>query len=175
MAYQRSTVPMAAVDGVSAGLLLFRMMLGLIMAAHGAQKLFGWFGGDGLDRTAKGFLLLGYPWPKAMAVMSGLCEGLGGVGIFLGLLTPLAAAALLGNMINALWVTWGGGFFAPKGVEYTLLITVGAAALALTGPGRYAVDPYLPVPMLREHRAVYGVAAIVLAGVAALVVLLIRG
>lgn len=156
----------------SAGILLLRLMLGLIMMAHGSQKLFGWFGGPGISGTGKAFTELGYPAGKTMAVVAGLSEGLGGAGIFLGLLTPLAAAALLGAMINALDVTWDGGFFAPKGVEFTLLIAVTAAALALTGPGRHAVDHYLPV--LRHHRLAYGVAAIVLAAVAACVVLLIR-
>ncbi|MEV5507513.1 DoxX family membrane protein [Streptomyces orinoci] len=170
MADQRTTAPVAAYGvAVSAGLLLLRMMLGLIMATHGAQKLFGWFGGGGINGTAKGFAHLGYPWPRTMALVCGLCEGLGGVGIFLGLLTPLAAAALLGNMINALWVTWDKGFEA---VEFGLLIAAAAAALALTGPGWYSVDHYLPG--LRAHRLVYGVGAIVLAAVAATVVLLLR-
>ncbi|MEU2869632.1 DoxX family protein [Streptomyces olivoreticuli] len=164
--------PDSSATAFSAGILLLRLMLGLIMMAHGAQKLFGWFGGGGIDGTGKGFTQLGYPAGKAMAVVAGLSEGLGGAGIFLGLLTPLAAAAVLGTMINALDVTWDGGFFAPKGVEFTLLIAVTAAALALTGPGRHAVDHYLPV--LRHHRVSYGIAAIVLAAVAACVVLLIR-
>ncbi|MEV4441397.1 DoxX family protein [Streptomyces sp. NPDC049577] len=160
-----------SVTAYSAGLLLLRLMLGLTMASHGTQKLFGWFGGHGIDATAAGFAHLGYRAPKAMAVLAGLCESLGGLGILLGLLTPLAAAALLGAMINALWVTWDGGFFAPKGVEYTLLIAVATAAIALTGPGRYSVDAYLPG--LRTYRLAYGVGAIVLAAVASCIVLLI--
>ncbi|GAA0366480.1 DoxX family protein [Streptomyces olivoreticuli] len=164
--------PDSSATAFSAGILLLRLMLGLIMMAHGAQKLFGWFGGGGIDGTGKGFTQLGYPAGKVMAVVAGLSEGLGGAGIFLGLLTPLAAAAVLGTMINALDVTWDGGFFAPKGVEFTLLIAVTAAALALTGPGRHAVDHYLPV--LRHHRVSYGIAAIALAAVTACVVLLIR-
>ncbi|RLU87502.1 DoxX family protein [Streptomyces griseocarneus] len=156
----------------SLGILLLRLMLGLIMMSHGTQKLFGWFDGGGITGTGKEFTQLGYPAGKAMAVVAGLSEGLGGAGIFLGLLTPLAAAALLGTMINALWVTWDGGFFAPKGVEYTLLIAVSAAAIALTGPGRYAIDHYLPV--VRHHRLSYGLGAIVLAAVAACAILLTR-
>ncbi|MFH8592498.1 DoxX family protein [Streptomyces rimosus] len=154
------------------GLLVLRLAVGLTMAAHGAQKLFGWFGGGGLDGTGQFFTASGYPSGKAMAVVAGLSETLGGLGLVLGLLTPLAGAALVGTMVNALGVKWGGGFFAPEGVEYELLLTAGAAALTLTGPGRYAVDRLLPV--LRAHRLAYGVAALVLAVVVALVFLLIR-
>ncbi|GHC55739.1 DoxX family protein [Streptomyces cinnamoneus] len=169
----RGGAPPAGADtGVSLGLLLLRLMLGIIMVGHGTQKLFGWFDGPGIDGVAKGFAALGYPAPKAMAVIAGLSETLGGLGLALGLLTPLAAAAVLGTMVNALGVTWDGGFFLPKGVEFTLLVALSATALALTGPGRYSVDHHVPV--LRENRLVYGVAAIVLALVAGAVFLLIR-
>ncbi|MEU4211502.1 DoxX family membrane protein [Streptomyces sp. NPDC026206] len=158
--------------GLSLGLLLLRLMLGIIMTGHGTQKLFGWFGGPGIDATAKFFGADGYPAPRTMAVVAGLCETLGGLGLALGLLTPLAAAAVLGVMINALGVTWDGGFFLPKGVEFTLLVALAATALALTGPGRYSVDRHLPG--LRRNRPAYGVGAIVLALVAGAVILLIR-
>ena len=75
-------------------------------------------------------------------------------------------------MVNAIAVTWGGGFFAPKGNEYELLLTAGAAALALTGPGRYAVDRFLPV--LKAHRLAYGVAAVLVGLATAGVILLLR-
>ncbi|MEV0372037.1 DoxX family protein [Streptomyces sp. NPDC050636] len=164
--------PQASLYGYDVGLLVLRLALGLTMAVHGSQKLFGWFGGPGLDATGKAFALSGYPSGKTMAVIAGLSETLGGLGLVLGLLTPLAAAAIFGTMINALAVRWGGGFFAPEGVEYELLLTASAAALALTGPGRYAVDHFLPV--LRAHRLVYGVVALVIGAVAAGVVLLLR-
>lgn len=154
------------------GLLVLRLAVGLIMAAHGAQKLFGWFGGPGLDGTGQFFAGSGYPAGKAMAVVAGLSETLGGLGLVLGLLTPLAGAAVVGTMVNALAVKWGGGFFAPEGVEYELLLTAGAGALALTGPGRYAVDRLLPV--LRNHRLAYGVAALVFGVIVAFVMLLVR-
>ncbi|MEV5514705.1 DoxX family membrane protein [Streptomyces flaveolus] len=154
------------------GLLVLRLALGLTIAAHGAQKLFGWFGGGGLEGTGQFFTMSGYPSGKAMAVVAGLTETLGGLGLLFGLLTPLAGAAVLGTMINALAVKWGGGFFAPEGVEYEVLLAAGAAGLALTGPGRLAVDRYLPG--LKEHRLVYGVIAVVLAAALAGLVLLIR-
>ncbi|MFJ9036983.1 DoxX family protein [Streptomyces sp. NPDC102406] len=154
------------------GLLILRLALGLTIAAHGTQKLFGWFGGGGIEGTGQFFAQSGYPSGKTMAVIAGLSETFGGLGLVLGLLTPLAGAAVLGTMINALAVKWGGGFFAPAGVEYELLLLAGAAGLALTGPGRIAVDRFLPG--LRAHRLRYGVAAVVLAVVIAALVLLIR-
>ncbi|MFG3050104.1 DoxX family protein [Kitasatospora sp. NPDC048239] len=155
-----------------AGLLLLRLALGLTMAAHGSQKLFGWFGGGGIDGTGQFFTMSGYPAGDAMAVVAGLTEALGGLALAVGLLTPLAAAAIVGTMVNAIAVTWGGGFFAPKGSEYELLLTAGAAALALTGPGRYAVDRFLPV--LRSHRLAYGASAVVVGLLTAGVILLLR-
>lgn len=154
------------------GLLLLRLVLGLTMAAHGAQKLFGWFGGGGISGTGQFFTASGYPAGDAMAVLAGLTETLGGLGLAAGLLTPLAGAALVGTMINAIAVHGVGSFFAPEGIEYELLLTAGAAALALTGPGRYAVDRFLPV--LRDHRLARGALAVALGAVLAGVLLLVR-
>ncbi|MFF3327857.1 DoxX family protein [Streptomyces sp. NPDC002889] len=155
------------------GLLLLRLAVGLTMAAHGTQKLFGWFGGPGINGTGRFFELSGYPHGDAMALLAGLSETLGGLGLVLGLLTPLAGAAIVGTMINVIAVRWGSGFFAPRGIEYEILLLAAAATLTLTGPGRYALDHF--IPGLRAHRLAYGAVAIVLAAVAAAVILLIRG
>ncbi|WP_319943707.1 DoxX family protein [Nocardia aurantia] len=152
------------------GLLVLRVVIGVIMAAHGTQKLFGWFHGNGLTATGRYFTAQGYPAGKTMAVIAGLSEALGGLGLILGLLTPLAAAAVIGVMINA--IATKHGFFAPKGYEYELALTAAAVALALAGPGRLALDQALPV--LRVRRLIYGLAAIVLAAVVAAVVLATR-
>ncbi|WP_369199830.1 DoxX family protein [Streptomyces sp. PU-14G] len=157
-----------------AGLLLLRLALGLTMAAHGSQKLFGWFDGGGLAGTEQFFHSAGYPAAKAMAVVAGLAETLGGLGLALGLLTPLAGAAVFGTMLNALAVKWGGGFFAPEGVEYELLLALAAAALTLAGPGRLAADSALPLPASWAHRLSHGAAALVLGAVLAGAVLLVR-
>jgi putative oxidoreductase len=154
------------------GLLILRLAVGLTMAAHGAQKLFGWFNGGGLDGTGKFFEMSGYPASKAMAAVAGLSETLGGLALAIGLLTPLAAAALVGTLLNAIAVKWGGGFFAPKGIEYELILTLAAGSLAHTGPGRYAADRFIPA--VRTHRLSYGIAAVVLALVVAGAVLLVR-
>ncbi|MEU6578630.1 DoxX family protein [Streptomyces sp. NPDC046805] len=165
--------PGSSLHAYDVGLLILRIALGLILAVHGTQKLFGWFGsGGGLDSTAQFFTMSGYPAARVMAVIAGLTETLGGLGLVLGLLTPLAGAAALGTMINAVAVTSAGGFFAPNGVEYPLVLAAGAGALALTGPGRLAVDRFLPV--LRAHRLAYGVAALVIAAVMSALVLTAR-
>ncbi|MFC6986381.1 DoxX family protein [Streptomyces cirratus] len=157
-----------------AGLLLLRIVLGLTMAAHGTQKLFGWFGGGGISGTGRFFTASGYPAGDAMAALAGLTETLGGLGLAAGLLTPLAGAAVVGTMINAIAVHGAGAFFAPKGIEYELLLTVGAAALALTGPGRYAVDRLLPLPALRTPRQAHGALAVALGVVIGAALLLVR-
>ncbi|MFD4247112.1 DoxX family membrane protein [Streptomyces sp. NPDC058525] len=173
-AVQPAATPLAlSTPGHDTGLLLLRLVLGLTMAAHGSQKLFGWFGGGGISGTGQFFTASGYPAGEAMAVLAGLTETLGGLGLAAGLLTPLAAAALVGTLVNAIAVHGAGSFFAPKGIEYELLLAVGAAALALTGPGRYAADRFLPV--LRSHRLAHGALAVALGVVLGAVLLLVRG
>lgn len=164
--------PASALPAQDAGLLVLRLAIGLTMAVHGAQKLFGWFGGGGLEGTGMFFASLGYPSPEAFALVAALTETLGGIGLALGLFTPLAGAAVLGTMANAVAVKWGGGFFSPQGVEYEVLLTAGAAALTLSGPGRWAADRALPV--LRSHRLSHGAAAVALGLVAAGATLLLR-
>ncbi|MGW3247868.1 DoxX family protein [Streptomyces sp. NPDC001070] len=163
---ERATPPHA----YDTGLLLLRLSLGLTMAGHGSQKLFGWFSGGGLTGTGQLFTSLGYPSGKAMAVVAGLSELLGGLGLVLGLLTPVAAAAVVGMMVNAISVKWHGGFFAPNGMEYELVLAAGATALALTGPGRLAADHH--VPGVRDHRIGFGIASVALGVLIAVVVLL---
>jgi putative oxidoreductase len=103
-----------------------------------------------------------------MAVISGLSHTFGGLA--LGLLTPLACAAIIGAMVNALAVRWGSGFFAVTGgIEYELFLVITAASLALTGPGRYAIDRTLPI--LRTHRITFGITAIALGAIIAALVL----
>jgi putative oxidoreductase len=153
-----------------AGLLVVRLGVGLIIAARGAQHLFGWWGGLGLSRSAVEFAHLGYPAPRAMAVIAGLTESLGGLGLAVGLLTPLAGAAVAGCMANAVAATWKLGLFG--GFEFPLLIGVCAAGLALSGSGRIAIDAL--IPGLRSQRLGYGVAALVLAAILATITILLR-
>ncbi|WP_055697513.1 MULTISPECIES: DoxX family protein [Streptomyces] len=156
-------------SGADLGLLILRWAVGLTMAAHGSQKLFGWFGGGGLDGTAGFFESSGYTAAKAMAVVAALTETLCGLGLVVGLLTPLAGAGIVGVMLNVIAVKWGNGFFGPTGIEYELLLLIAAASLTLAGPGRYAADRLLPV--LRTHRLSHGIAAVALGAAAAGIVL----
>lgn len=169
----RAESPTSSPHGYDVGLLVLRLALGLTMAAHGSQKLFGWFEGPGLEGTGMFFESLGYPSGETMALIAGVSETFGGLALVIGLFTPLAAAAVFGTMLNAIVaVHWDGGFFSPDGVEFALILAAGAVALALTGPGRFAVDRMLPV--LRTHRLSYGAAAVLLGAVVAGLTLLIR-
>ena len=126
------------------GLLLIRLTFGLLLAGHGAQKLFGLFGGQGLKGVGRGFATLGYHPGEVYAAIAGLSEFLGGLGFALGLFTPLAAAALIGVMIDAMVsVTAAHGLWdRDGGVEYNVCIAVVALAVAATGPGRLALDRF---------------------------------
>jgi putative oxidoreductase len=127
------------------GLLLLRLAIGLTLAAHGAQKLFGWFGGPGLEGTAQGLGALGFHPARRQAWLAGLAEAAGGVLLTLGFLTPLGAAVALAVMIvAAISVHLKNGFFSMAG-GYELNFVIGAAvsALAFTGPGALSLDAVL--------------------------------
>ncbi|HTS81046.1 MAG TPA: DoxX family protein [Myxococcaceae bacterium] len=124
------------------GLLILRLAVGLTMAAHGGQKLFGWFGGYGIAGTG-GFLEgLGFRPGKVHAALAGLAETGGGLLIALGLLTPAGTALLLAVMVVAIGsVHLPKGFFVSDGgFEYNLVIMAAVTALAFTGPGAYSLD-----------------------------------
>lgn len=124
------------------GLLLLRLVVGLTMAAHGSQKLFGWFGGGGPAGTAAFFGSLGYRAPAAAALIAGVTELAGGLALAGGFLTPLAALGIVVVMLNAIEsVKLRYGFFAGAGgYELELLLLTTAVALAATGPGRWSLD-----------------------------------
>lgn len=127
---------------MASGLLLLRLVLGLTMAGHGAQKLFGVFGGYGIKGTGGFFGNIGFRAPVAMAFLAGLCEFGGGLLFAAGFLTPLAALALAIVMLNAIFsVHIKNGFWAgANGYEYNLLIWTSAVAVAAIGPGRFSLD-----------------------------------
>jgi putative oxidoreductase len=130
------------VSNMNLGLFVLRVVVGGLFIGHGTQKLFGWFNGYGVDGTAGFMDNLGYRPPKQMAVLAGASEAIGGSLLVLGLFTPLAAAAIIGVMVNAMV-----SVHAPKGVwnqnggvELPLVYSTIAATLAFTGPGSFAVD-----------------------------------
>lgn len=131
------------------GLLVARLVLGLLMAAHGAQKLFGWFGGYGLTGTAGFFEQLGFRPGRLFATAAALGEVGSGLLVALGLLGPIGPALMISVMIVAASVHWSNGVFAQNnGYEVPLLYAAGAVALALTGPGRFSLDALLGISSL---------------------------
>jgi len=126
------------------GLLLLRLTAGLTLAAHGAQKLFGWFGGPGLEATGQFFETLGFLPGRRQALMAGLAETVGGLLLALGLFTPIGAAVICSVMLVALAVHFKQGFFAQNGgYEYTIVLGVAALSVAFTGPGSLSLDALL--------------------------------
>ncbi len=124
------------------GILVLRIALGGIFFGHGAQKLFSWFGGRGISGHA-GFLeSLGLRPSRLLAVVSGLGEFFGGLGVLFGFLMPLPAAAIIGAMTVAIIrVHWTKGFWNHDGgIEYPLVLAVLAFVIGLAGPGRLSLD-----------------------------------
>ena len=135
---------MTCFDRSDLGLLLLRLGTGGVLAAHGTQKLFGWFGGGGLEGTGQFMESVGYTPGKASAGASGLAEAGGGTLLALGLATPTAGAAVAGAMVGAAAVLTPNGFFAQDGgYEYAATLALTAVSLAVAGPGRLSVDHLL--------------------------------
>jgi len=127
---------------LGAGLLLARLVFGLLMVAHSGQKLFGWLGGYGLAGTAGFFEQLGFHPAKRFVVIASVAEMLSGVLIALGLFGPVGPALLLSVMIvAAVSVHWKNGLFASTtGIEVPLLYATAAVALGLIGYGPLSLD-----------------------------------
>ena len=137
--------PVAWNAGADVGLLVLRFLIGGLFFGHGAQKVFGLWGGQGILRTGEN--LAGHGFVQQAGPLSwtlGVVELVAGAFVVLGLLTPLAAAALLSIKIVAVAVKWGAvplyAAAAPDALEVDLLLGGGAAALVFTGAGRIALD-----------------------------------
>ena len=148
------------------GLLLARIALGLLMAAHGAQKLFGWFGGYGLDGTAGFFEGLGFRPGRLFVVSAAASEIASGLFVTAGFFTPVAAALMVSVMVvAAVSVHLPNGVFAQNnGIELPLVYGVVAAAIALTGPGAYSVDAAAGLTALWTPTVVWGALALAVVG-----------
>jgi putative oxidoreductase len=136
------------------GLLVARLVLGLLMAAHGAQKLLGWFGGYGLTATGEFMVQLGYSRGRFFASTAAITEVVSGLLVALGLFGPIGPALMLSVMIvAAITVHWPNGVFAMQnGIELPLLYATGAVAIALTGPGPFSLDALLGITSLWSPR-----------------------
>ncbi len=129
-------------ENIDLGLLVLRLAVGLIIAPHGAQKLFGWFGGHGVKGTGAWLDSMGAKNGALIALFAGIGEFFGGLGVALGFLTPIAAAGVAIVMLGAIATAHKGkGFFNTNGGwEFPVLIALGAIGIAITGPGAYSLS-----------------------------------
>ena len=136
-----------SIQAMDLGLLLARVVIGTVMAAHGAQKLLGWFGGYGLDGTGQFFDQLGFRPGRMFAALASATEITSGLLVALGALGPIGPALMTSVMIVAMiTVHWSHGLFAQdNGIEVPLLYMTGAVALAFTGFGRFSLDALLGI------------------------------
>ena len=145
------------------GLLVLRLVVGLLFAAHGAQKLFGSFGGHGLKGTAGFFEMIGLKPGHIHAMAAGTMEFGGGLLLALGLVTPIAAAALIAVMTAAvITVHYQKGIWSTNGgFEYNLVLAAVAFALAAIGAGHWSLDHAFGISV---HGTVWGIGALVAGG-----------
>ncbi len=156
---------------MDAGLLILRVVVGVVLIGHGTQKLFGWFGGQGRRGTGAFFELLGYRPGELFAIIAGLSEAGGGALLALGLLTPLAGASVVGVMLNAASSLRGRGpWVINGGWEYTVVLATVGASIALTGPGAISLDNAVGL----GWSTAWGVGGVALGVAAATATLLLR-
>jgi putative oxidoreductase len=129
------------------GRLLLRVAVGGFFFGHGTQKLFGWFGGPGLDATAQGFHRMGMRPGRRNALAAGLGETAGGAAVALGFATPVAASALVATMLTAINRVHAknGPWNSNGGYEYNVVLIAALLTLAEIGPGEPSLDHALGV------------------------------
>jgi putative oxidoreductase len=150
------------------GLLVLRVGLGVVLGAHGMQKLFGWWGGQGLASFKNSLSDVGYQHADILSYVSAGGEIVASALLILGLFTPVAAAGALAFLINGMLATVSArphtfSFFLPQGHEYQITLIVMAVAVVLCGPGRYGLDANRGW----AHRPFIGSFVALLAGIAA--------
>lgn len=147
---------------VNLGLLILRLVAGLTIAAHGTQKLFGWFEGPGFNKWTQGMQKQGYKPALLWSCLVILGELGGGLSLATGFLTPLGAAGIFSAMFMAIVKAhWKNGFWNSKrGLEFPLSLLAAAVTIGLIGPGSYALDAlfgiHFPIPLLFLVLAVVG-------------------
>jgi putative oxidoreductase len=149
------------------GLLVLRLAIGLTMAGHGAQKVFGWWGGPGIKGWTEVVTRLRIRPAVPFAWLAALAELGGGLLLAFGFLSPLGSLAIIGTMLVAVaTVHWPNGFWNTKrGYEFNLTLTAAAVAVGLTGPGTYSLDQAIGFRMPEPTIFLIGMVAVV-AGVA---------
>jgi putative oxidoreductase len=125
--------------------LLLRLIVGGFFIGHGTQKLFGWFGGSGVDATAQGFERLGMRPGRRNAITAGVAEAGGGAALAAGFATPVAASALTATMLTAInRVHFKNGPWASNGgYEYNVVLIAAVLSLVESGPGKLSLDAAL--------------------------------
>ena len=151
-------------DTLDLALFILQTAVGLTFAAHGAQKLFGWWEGPGMAGWEGAMHRMGFRPPRLFAWVSALVEFVGGLMLAIGFLTPLVAAAIVAQAVVIIGrAHWANGFFNQRsGIEYPLLLGAGAAALGLAGPSVLSVDSALGFvvdPTIRVALVIAGIVA----------------
>jgi putative oxidoreductase len=153
-------------SGLDVGLLLLRVVTGALLVGHAMLKLRGWFSGPGLAQATLMFESWGFRPAKASAILAGVGELVGGIGLLLGLFLPVVSAVVVGTMVVGRVVTSTNGLWAARsGCELPLFYGVIGAALAFTGSDRFSLDDGLGLESL--HGASWGIAAVLVGVVAA--------
>lgn len=158
-------------DTITLSLLILQLGIGLTFAVHGAQKVFGWWGGPGLTGWEGAMAHMGFRPARLFAVTSALAELGGGLLLAFGLLTPLAAAALVAQAVVIVGhVHWQNGFFNSKsGIEFPLLLGLAAAAVGIAGGSAVGVDAFVGFTLAPSADVALVVAGVV-AGLVALTI-----
>lgn len=148
---------------VSLGVLILRLVVGLTMAGHGAQKVFGWWGGPGINGWTQSVTKLRIRPATPWAWIAALSELGGGLMFALGLLSPLGSLAIAGTMLVAIaTVHWANGFWNGKrGYEFNLALLASVVAVALTGPGTYSADQIIGIHLPEPITLIVGTIAVI--------------
>ena len=140
----QSLLSRLTLSDAGAGALALRVPVGVILMAHGAQKLFGWFGGYGLEATGQWMASIGFNPGLVMALLAGSAEFFGGIALILGVLTRPAAVVAAFTMAMAMTVHLGNGLFiSNNGYEFALMLLAASLALVFAGAGSFSLDRQL--------------------------------
>lgn len=144
-------------------MLVLRVTVGVVMFFHGSEKLFGWWGGEGLSGATEFFSRQGYRPPAVMATVAGVAETAAGALFVMGLATPLACLLLVSTLVNVLALHFRNGLSRrANGYEYELVLLAGTVAVLFAGPGMWSLDVVLgiPAPTVVQAAVILGVGVV---------------